>query len=368
MRAESRQDPSAAGARLGNLTNRRRDRMKGKLSWGILGTGNIARQFARAIPDAERGRLAAVGSRVQFSADDFAAAYNVPRAYGSYEGVLADPVVDAVYVSLPNSMHHEWTIKALRAGKHVLCEKPIASTRAQAQDMFDTARQCRLALVEAFMYRSHPLTAAWLARIRAGEIGQVRAIRSSFCFCASQPAGNIRFSSELAGGSLMDVGCYCINLSRLAAGAEPEAMTAVARLHESGVDEVAAGTMRFPGGIVAAFTCGMTVHADNAASICGSLGYIEVPIPWKPPMKDAQFVISNSVPPAMDTPPNAPVLPGSRPRHVITVNAPKPLYALEADDMAAMIFDGAPPAVSEPDSLGNMTVLDRLRRQIGVLR
>jgi xylose dehydrogenase (NAD/NADP) len=342
--------------------------MGSRLRWGILGTGNIARQFAQAMASSQRGALVAVGSRTRSAADAFARAHRVPQALGSYEDVLAHTGIGAVYVSLPNALHHEWAIKALRAGKHVLCEKPIAANRTQAEEMFDAAHKSGRVLVEAFMFRSHPLTASWLEEIRHGAIGQVLLVRSSFCFCTRQPEGNIRFVRGMAGGALMDVGCYCINLSRLIAGTEPVAMTASVKLSRDGIDEVAAGTLSFPDGMVASFTCGMTVHADNTASICGSQGYLEVPIPWKPPLQEAKYVLSKSVPPMMDSgvrlgaaPP-----PGSNPRHVITVDSSLPLLAREADDLAAVVLDGAAPAVPEADSLGNMAVLDQMRRLAGL--
>lgn len=340
------------------------------LRWGILGTGNIARQFAQAMGHSRRGELTAVGSRSSSVAQAFAAANKVPQSHGSYEAVLGDAGIDAVYISLPNSLHHEWAIKALRGGKHVLCEKPIAATREQAAEMFDVARRSGQVLVEAFMYRSHPLTAAWLEAIREGMIGQALLVRSSFCFCTRQRQGNIRFSRELAGGALMDVGCYCISLSRLVAGAEPVATTVSAGLSETGIDEVTAGTLRFADGMVASFTCGMTVHADNSASICGTRGYIEVPIPWKPPIREAAFVLSTSVPPVIDTGAKleSVPLPGSNPKRVMSVDSPGPLLALEADNLADVVLDGAAPSVSEADSLGNMAVLDEMRRQAGLDR
>jgi D-xylose 1-dehydrogenase (NADP+, D-xylono-1,5-lactone-forming) len=339
-----------------------------KLRWGILGTGNIARQFAQAMRNSQRGHLQAVGSRALSTAQSFAAANQVPQACGSYDALLSAAGVDAVYLSLPNSLHHEWTIRALRAGKHVLCEKPIAANRAQAVEMFAAARQSGKMLVEAFMFRSSPLTAAWLKEVRGGAIGRVLMVRSSFCFCIRRHEGNIRFTPSMAGGALMDVGCYCINLSRLVAGAEPVAMTVSSKLSPACIDEVSAGTMRFADGMIASFTCGMTVHADNTASICGTQGFIEVPIPWKPPINEAKFFLSASVPPMIDagsTPGPAPV-PGSSPRRVVVVATALPLMAQEADDFAAAVIDGAPPAVTEVDSLGNMAVLDEMRRMAGI--
>ena len=274
---------------------------------------------------------------------------------------MKDPQIDAVYNALPNSLHHEWTIKSLRAGKHVLCEKPIAMSAAQTEEMFDVARQSGKILAEAFMYRSHPLTHAVLKAISNGAIGELRLIRTSFCFRTTKIAGNIRFSPELGGGGLMDVGCYCINFSRLFAGEEPSAMTVAARLHSCGVDELAVGTMQFPAGVLASFTCGMTTQSDNTAYLCGSDGFIEVPIPWKPP-KESTYVIARGIPPKMDRPAKPSSWPP--PRDVVKITVNDELYGLEADDFAAAIFDGKPPAVSHADSLGNMRVLDELRRQM----
>src|SRR5947209_12765150 len=153
--------------------------MSERLRWGVLGTGNIARQFCVGVAASGRCALAAVGSRSADSASTFAAAHRIPSVHGSYNGLLADPAVDAVYVSLPNTLHHEWTIKALRAGKHVLCEKPFAVSVAQAEEMFDVARQQGRVLIEGFMYRTHPLTAAVLETLRRGEIGHLQLIRTS---------------------------------------------------------------------------------------------------------------------------------------------------------------------------------------------
>jgi predicted dehydrogenase len=259
-------------------------------------------------------------------------------------------------------MHHEWTIKALASGKHVLCEKPLAVNAQQAEEMFDAAQKAGRLLVEAFMYVSHPQTKAVLETIRSGAIGTVRLVRTSFCYRTNKIDGNIRFSHPLAGGALMDVGCYCLNFSRLIMGVEPTSANAVARMHESGVDEMTAGVLGFPDGAAGTFSCGMRVQADNTASICGTDGYIEIPVPWKPPVAGAHFTIARSTPPKQDGP-AAPSLP---PRQTITADATGPLYAMEADDFAAAVLDGVPPAVSRANSLGNMRLLDQIRRQIGL--
>jgi predicted dehydrogenase len=334
--------------------------MSEPLRWGILGTGNIANQFAAGVGTALRGRIVAVGSRKESTARTFADRYQVATALGSYEQVLQDPDVQAVYISLPNSMHHEWAIKSLRAGKHVLCEKPLAADSAQAREMFDEAQRCGRLLVEAFMYRSHPQHQAIVEQVEGGAIGRLQMIRTSFCFYVRNTQGNIRFDAGLAGGSLMDVGCYCINLSRCFAGQEPRAVHATARLHAGGVDELAAGTMYFDNGIIASFTCGMTVQVDNTAYLCGTEGYIEIPVPWKPAVQRAEYAIVRSTPPRMD---QAQQVRGPV-RQVFQVSADRPLYALEADDFAAAVAGEKRPAISPEDSLGNIQVLDQMRRQI----
>ena len=332
------------------------------LRWGILGTGNIARQFAAGVRGSRRGMLAAVGSRSRESADAFAAAHGAARVAGDYADLINARDVDAVYVSLPNHLHHEWTIRALKAGKHVLCEKPFAVNAAESEEMFDAAVRAGRVLVEAFMYRSHPQTLAVLDAVRGGAIGELKLIRTSFCYRTTRVAENIRFKPEMAGGGLMDVGCYCVNFSRLFAGAEPTQIEIVGHVHETGVDDLAAGSMRFPNGVTASFTCGMTVQADNTAYLCGTEGYIEMPVPWKPPKDNASFTIARATPPRMD----GPVKPGPPPRETRRVDAGMDLYAFEADDFAETVLDGQPPRVSREDTIGNMRVLDEMRQRLGV--
>jgi D-xylose 1-dehydrogenase (NADP+, D-xylono-1,5-lactone-forming) len=334
--------------------------MASKLRWGILGTGNIASQFAKGLALSKRGSAPAVGSRRQKSAEEFARNHAIPQALGSYESLIADPEIDAVYNSLPNSLHADWTIRALKAGKHVLCEKPLAMNAAEAEQMFDVASKTGRILVEAFMYRSHPQTLALVETIRSGAIGPLRLIRTSFCYRTRSITGNVRFQRELGGGGLMDIGCYCINFARLFAGAEPTAIHAVANFHSTGVDEFAAGTLVFPNNIVSSFACGMSLHADNTAYLCGEEGFIEVPVPWKPSPGDAKFVVTRGNEPKMDKPKSI----APPPREVRDIEAPGDLYGIEADDFAAAIFDGKPARITREDSVGNMRVLDEMRRQI----
>ncbi len=333
------------------------------LRFGILGTGNIARQFAIGVAGAARSTITAVGSRSLDSARVFAREQKVASAHGSYEALLHDDNIDAVYVSLPNHLHHEWTIKALQADKHVLCEKPIAMDQSQAREMFDAARQHNRVLVEAFMYLCHPLTQAWLAKIREGVIGQVKLVRAGFCYFANKEQGNVRFDKQLGGGVLMDVGCYCLSVARLLGESAPMYLEATAQFDDHGIDVLTAGTLRFTTGMIASFQCGMKAHADNTLMISGDRGCILVPIPWKPPPLGATFTIMQSIPPKMDGGASKASRPGPQ---TITVDAGKPLYGLEADAFAACVLDGATPFVTAEQSLGHMRLLDTLRDKIGL--
>jgi D-xylose 1-dehydrogenase (NADP+, D-xylono-1,5-lactone-forming) len=331
------------------------------LRWGILGTGNIARQFAAGVIGTGRCEITAVGSRTEASAKAFADQFQIPAAIGSYDALIADPSYDALYLSLPNTMHHEWTLKALRAGKHVLCEKPISVTLAEAEEMFDVAEKCGRVLIEAFMYRAHPQTRKAIEIVRSGAIGRVNLVRTSFCYRVRKTEGNIRFDASLAGGALMDVGCYCLNFSRLFAGAEPETLHAVSRKHASGVDEQTTVIARFPGGVHAEFTVGMMTQADNTAYVCGDEGYIKIPVPWKPPPGNGEVVVAHSVPPRQDNPSVPPKIPV--PTHY-RIDDARPLYGIEADAFADSVVGSADAFVSKSDTLGNMACLERIRRQI----
>jgi predicted dehydrogenase len=336
--------------------------MSGKLRWGILGTGNIARQFAAGVNASGRCEAAAVGSRSAGTGGEFAKSFGIPRVYGSYEELVRDPGIEAVYNSLPNSLHERWTIAALEAGKHVLCEKPLAMDASEAQRMFDAAERAGKILMEAFMYRTHPQTLAVMDVVKSGAIGDLRLIRTSFCYRTRKIEGNVRFVCELGGGGLMDVGCYCINFARLFAGREPTRVRASACFHDSGVDELAAGILEFGDGLISTFACGMCAQADNTAYLCGSEGYIEIPVPWKPVMGSSKFIVARGTPPRMDKGAAS----GPPPRDVRVVDFSGDLYGIEADEFAGMVLDGNAAAVGKEDSMGNMRVLDEIRGMIGL--
>jgi predicted dehydrogenase len=242
---------------------------------GILGCANIAKQFARDLAPSPAVRMVAVASRDAAKAAAFAAAQGIGRHHGSYEALLADDGVDAIYLPLPNSLHAEWAIKAAQAGKHVLCEKPLALGRAEAQAMFDAARRHRVMLFEAYPYYFQPHTGAMLALLREGAIGTVRSVQSCFGFTLSNPQTNIRLKPELGGGALLDAGSYAISIIRLAMGSAPQRVMAEASWADSGVDISISATLHYADGRRAQMSCAMDAATHRRATIVGSGGVIE---------------------------------------------------------------------------------------------
>lgn len=261
----------------------------GKLRWGVLSTANIGRAAVNpAIQASSNGRLVAVASRDEARARDFARDADIPRHYGSYEALLEDDGVDAIYIPLPNSMHREWTIRAAEHGKHVLCEKPLALSTAECREMADAARGAGVLLMEAFMYRFHPRTEALLEHVRSGAIGEVRSIRSTFTFRLTRQ-DNIRLDPDLGGGALMDVGCYCVNASRTVAGSEPVEVQALASWTDRNVDAELTGMLRFESGLVAHFDCALTLERRELLEIGGTDATLLVPSAFLPGTADAAW-------------------------------------------------------------------------------
>ncbi len=258
-----------------------------KFRWGILSTANIGRAAViPAIQNSSNGDVVAVGSRDLQKAQDFAAKLAIPRSYGSYEALLDAGDIDAIYIPLPNSLHREWTIKAAQAGKHILCEKPLALNAQECQEMEAAAEENGVMLMEAFMYRFHPRTEKALDLVKNNALGELRLIHSTFTFRLTRP-DNIRLKPELGGGSLMDVGCYCVNLSRTMARAEPVEVQAFARWGASGVDEQLAGTLRFENGLLAQFDCALTLERREAYELAGTDAFLSVPDAFLPGKDDA---------------------------------------------------------------------------------
>ena len=321
--------------------------------WGILATGRIARKLADAVVDSETSELAAVGSRTQDAADAFARDYGGITAHGTYDDLLADPGVEAVYVSTPHPQHAEWTIKALEAGKAVLCEKPMGVNHAEVMAMVETAAFHDRFLMEAFMYRTHPQTAKVVELIRDGAIGEVRQINASHGFAAPfNPASRLH-NNDLAGGGIMDVGCYPVSMVRLIAGDEPEAFAGFAHLGETGVDQWASGLLRFPSGLIARVSTAVSLSLDNSVQVFGSRGSMHIAAPWFGDRGDGNWHFD--------------LVRGGK-RETVGGKT-KPTYTLEVDEVHRALSAGErqSPTMDWEDSLGNAKALDRWRAEVGLV-
>ncbi|NLX23022.1 MAG: Gfo/Idh/MocA family oxidoreductase [Phycisphaerae bacterium] len=337
--------------------------MSENLAWGILGTGRIAGIFAKGLARSRTGRLVAVGSRSEGSAERFGQEFGVPRRHASYSALLADLEVEAVYISTPHPMHAEWAIRAAEAGKHVLCEKPLTLNHAEAMAVIEAARRADVFLMEAFMYRCHPQTARLVELIRKKAIGEVRVIQATFSFHSIFDAASRIFSNELGGGGILDVGCYCTSMARLIAGAatgrdfaEPIELKATGQLCPTGVDAYTVATLRFPGGILASLATGIEVDQESVVRVFGTEGSIVIPVPWIPtPQGGSSRILVQR---------KGEATPGE-----IVVEDTRGLYALEADAVAEHLARRDPPSplMSWDDTLGNMRALDWWRATIGVM-
>jgi D-xylose 1-dehydrogenase (NADP+, D-xylono-1,5-lactone-forming) len=245
---------------------------------GVLSTANINQKVLEGAVASDRVEIAAVASRDQDRADAYARTHGIARAYGSYDALLADPDLEAVYISLPNSLHVEWSIRALEAGMHVLCEKPLDRRVAEVERAFDAADRAGRLLAEAFMWRHNPQTARLRELMASGAIGELRQIRAAFSFTLTDEQ-NIRLRADVDGGALMDVGCYCVSGVRLLAG-EPEAVCGTQLTGPTGVDVRFAGVLRFPDDVIAQFHCGFDLPAESRLEPIGSEGSIVVRDPW----------------------------------------------------------------------------------------
>jgi predicted dehydrogenase len=319
------------------------------LRWGILSTADIGRR--KVIPGilkADRCEVVAIGSRDAGQARRVADELGIPAAHGSYEALLADPNVDVVYIPLPNHLHAEWTIAAARAGKHVLCEKPLAMNAADAERMVDVCAEEGVRLMEAFMYRLHPSWVEVRRLVEGGRIGRLVAVQSWFSYANDDPA-NIRNQLDAGGGALYDIGCYTINLSRLLFGAEPVRVSAsVVRESGSGVDVLTSAILEFGTG-TATFAVSTRVEPDQRVDVYGTDGRISVEIPFNiPPDRPTRIFVT-----AGGDPPVAPAT------ETITFETADP-YTVQAERFAAAILDGLPTPTPPEDAVANMRVIDRV--------
>jgi predicted dehydrogenase len=320
-----------------------------KLRWGILSTATIGRtKVIPGIAGAPNCEVVAIASRDLEAARTVAAAHAIPRAHGSYEALLADPNVDAVYIPLPNHLHAPWTIAAVEAGKHVLCEKPLALTAAEAETMIAAADRAGVALMEAFMYRHHPSWVAVRDLVASGRIGELVTVQSWFSYFNDDPT-NIRNILDVGGGALYDIGCYCVNLSRMLFDAEPDRVSgAIARDPVGGTDTVVTGILEF-GNRFATFTASTRAEDDQRVHVYGTRGRISIEIPFNiPPGRPTHIHVA-----AGGDPPVAPDV------ETLTFDAADP-YTAEAERFAEAVLSGRPVPVPPADAVANLRVIDAL--------
>jgi D-xylose 1-dehydrogenase (NADP+, D-xylono-1,5-lactone-forming) len=311
------------------------------LRLGLLSTANINRMVIAGAQATSDVRVVAVASRDAARAEEYAREHGIPRAHGSYEALLADPDVEGVYISLPNSMHVDWSVRALEAGKHVLCEKPLSRRPMDVERAFDAAEQAGRVLAEAFMYRHHPQTRRVAELVHGGAIGELLFVRSAFSFALAD-LGNIRMLPELDGGALMDIGAYCVSGSRVLGG-EPERVWGEQVVGPTGVDTTFAGMLRFAGGGVASFHCSMSMPSRQELEIFGTGGTLLVQAPWRVDFGGDTLI--------------------TRDGDVEYVEfAHGDSYRLELEDFAAAARGEREPLLGREDALGQARLIDALYR------
>jgi len=316
--------------------------MEKKIRWGILSTANIARKaMIPALKESTMAEVSAVASRDEAKARAFADDLGIPTAYGDYEALLADPEIDAIYNPLPNHLHKAWTIQAAEAGKHILCEKPLALNIEDCQAMIAAAKANGVQLMEAFMYRHHPRITAARQMLREDAVGELRTIETAFTF-KLEDLTNIRYQPEMGGGALLDVGCYCVNITRLMAGREPVAVQARAHWASTGVDDQLTGILDFGDGLLAHFDCAINQEDRQRCLLAGSEGYLELPLTFNMGMIETLIHEERE-------------FGAGRVHNYPAVN----MYRLLAEDFMGAIA-GEAPAFPIEDALGNMRTLQAL--------
>ena len=312
----------------------------GLIRLGIVSTAHINRLVIPGAQASDKVELIAVASREQSRADEYARTWGIERAYGSYEALLEDSEVDAVYISLPNTMHCEWSIRALEAGKHVLCEKPLSRHPDEVEEAFDAAERSGRLLTEAFMYRHNPQTKRLDELVSGGAIGELRVVRSVFSY-SLYDTENIRLRTDVEGGSLMDVGCYCVSGSRLLGG-EPESVYGQAFVGPSGTDWVFTGTMRFPDDVLAQFDCGTSLPERDELEAIGTEGSLFLDDPWHCRNPVIELRHDGGV------------------EHIEL--DPVDSYRLELENLSDAIHDEAPLLLAREDAAGQARTLEALHR------
>jgi D-xylose 1-dehydrogenase (NADP+, D-xylono-1,5-lactone-forming) len=307
------------------------------LRWGLLSTANINRSLIPPLKASKRNRLAAVASRNQAAAEDYAHKWKIPRAFGGYEALLNSPDVDVIYNPLPNGLHAEWTIKALQAGKHVLCEKPMAMSLAEMDAIQSASQQTGRVVAEAFMYRHHPQTLKVKAMVADGSLGKLQMIKGSFTFMLDR-AGDVRLDKGLGGGSIWDVGCYPISFARLVTGTEPLEVFGWQITGQTGIDMSFIGQMKFSDDVHAQFDCGFASPFHAFMEIVGTQGTLNIPVPFKPGKKEKIYFTHDNKTEKLEI-------------------KGRELYIGEVEDMADAILLGKPSRMSLDDSRGNAAAI-----------
>ena len=307
------------------------------LRWGLLSTAHINRNLLGPLRASKRNKLLAVASRSQDGADEYARKNKVKRSYGSYADLLADPEIDVIYNPLPNHLHAEWTIKAVQAGKHVLCEKPLALSLEEVDAISAAAEKYGKVVAEAFMYRTHPQTLKVQEIVAGGKLGKIKLVRGSYTYTATNPE-NIRWKPEMGGGCLWDVGCYPLSYTRAMLGVEPQEVFGSQVVDPTGVDELFAAQLRFPEDVFAQFDCSFKIPYHTFMEIVGDEGTLIIPRPFTPGIKEKLFLTRG----------------GKMERIAIKGTE---LYSGEVEDMSDAILLGNPPKVSLADSRSNTAAI-----------
>jgi D-xylose 1-dehydrogenase (NADP+, D-xylono-1,5-lactone-forming) len=307
------------------------------LHWGLLSTAQINRALIPPLRASKRNKLLAVASRSREKAEAYARARKIPRAYGSYEGLLAEPEIDVIYNPLPNHLHAEWTIRAVEAGKHVLCEKPLALTLEEVDAIEAAAKRYHKVVAEAFVYRTHPQAAEVKKMIDSGKLGRVKLVRGSFTYPEPGP-NNVRLSPEMGGGGLWDIGCYPLSYTRTMLGAEPLEVFGWQVVGPTGVDEIFVSQMRFPGDVFAQFDCSMALPDHVFMEFIGDKATLIIPNPFIPSPRKPLYLVRDGK------------------TQTIFVKGPD-TYINEVEDMADAILLGKPPTVSLAESRRNTAAI-----------
>jgi len=312
------------------------------LGWGLLGTARINRMVIPPLRVSPRNRLAAVASRSADRAAAYAREWGIDRAHGRYEALLEDAAVDVVYLPLPNSLHAEWVLLAARAGKHVLCEKPLALSVEEVDRITSSATAAGVVVAEAFMYRHHPQTLKVRELVEQGALGEIRLVRGTFSFPLTR-ADDVRLRPELGGGCLWDVGCYPVSFARYVLAAEPLEVYGSWRLGPTGIDETFAGQMVFPGGVLVQIDAGFRAPLRAEMEIVGTEGVLRIGRPWRPVRGE-------------------PLRLSRRGRTELLACDGEDRYRLEIEDLADAVLEGRSPRISLAESRGNVATLVSLLR------